>query len=390
MPPESTSTITASGVRNEEPELIHRPTSKKDGKASSKPTKELDPRLYDIHSDYVPPIEIVWRNVALFVYLHTAAAIGLYFLFTGQVQWRTVLWTCTWHLFGALGITAGAHRLYAHKSYKAKLPLRIIMTFMQTVSFQNSIWEWARDHRVHHKYSETHADPHNAKRGFFFAHMGWLMCKKHPMVREKGKLLDVSDLEADPLIMWQKKYYLPIVLVVSFFIPALGPWFFWGESFVVAWCFAAQLRYCFNLHCTWLVNSAAHMWGNRPYDQTISPAENKTVAIWAFGEGWHNYHHTFPWDYKTSELGNYEFNFTTAFIDFFAWLGWAHDLKTVSHKVIEDRCKRTGDGSHLIFKALENHHHEEDAPWGWGDKDIPKERIEVTQSIYSEGENKKD
>lgn len=76
---------------------------------------------------------------------------------------------------------------------------------MQTVAFQNSIHEWSRDHRVHHKYSETHADPHNAKRGFFFAHMGWLLCRKHPALIQKGKGLDLSDLESDSVVMFQKK-----------------------------------------------------------------------------------------------------------------------------------------------------------------------------------------
>jgi len=201
-------------------------------------------------------------------------------------------------------------------------------------------------------------------------------------------------LEADPVIMFQKNYYTPLVLFFSFLVPALGPWYLWGENFIVSWCFAAQLRYCFNLHSTWLVNSAAHMWGNRPYDKNINPAENKTVAFWAFGEGWHNYHHTFPWDYKTAEMGNYELNLTAAFIDFFAWIGWAYDLKTVSHKVIEDRVGRTGDGTHLVFKhasevrshSHDHHHHSKDTlpPAYWGDADIPKEDMESTQILFPE------
>lgn len=77
----------------------------------------------------------------------------------------------------------------------------------------------------------------------------------------------------------------------------------------------------------------------------------------AFGEGWHNYHHVFPWDYKTAELGTYTANTTTAFIDFFAKIGWAYDLKTVSTDTIQKRTKRTGDGSHSV--------------WGWDDKDLP-------------------
>lgn len=78
-------------------------------------------------------------------------------------------------------------------------------------------------------------------------------------------------------------------------IPTIVPWLFWGESLHNAFFFAAMFRYCATLHCTWLVNSAAHLWGSKPYDKRINPAENRTVSWWAFGEGFHNYHHVFPW-----------------------------------------------------------------------------------------------
>ena len=73
------------------------------------------------------------------------------------------------------------------------------------ISSQNSIFHWVRDHRVHHKFSETDADPHNAKRGFFNAHVGWLMLKKHPEVLRRGKQVDMSDVLADPVVQFQEK-----------------------------------------------------------------------------------------------------------------------------------------------------------------------------------------
>lgn len=107
---------------------------------------------------------------------------------------------------GAVGVTAGSHRLWAHSAYKARWPLRCILMVMQTIAFQNSVWEWVRDHRVHHKYTDTNADPHNYSRGFFFAHMGWLMVRKHPLVKEKGAGIDITDIESDPVCVFQKKY----------------------------------------------------------------------------------------------------------------------------------------------------------------------------------------
>jgi fatty-acid desaturase len=107
--------------------------------------------------------------------------------------------------FGGLGITAGAHRLWAHRTYKAKLPLRILLMLAQTFALQNDIHEWVRDHRVHHKFTDTDADPHNSTRGFFFSHMGWLMVKKHKDVFIKGKTVDMSDVASDPVVRFQRK-----------------------------------------------------------------------------------------------------------------------------------------------------------------------------------------
>lgn len=106
---------------------------------------------------------------------------------------------------GSFGISSGSHRLWAHKTYKANLPMRIMLLFFQTVALQNSVIEWVRDHRVHHKFSDTDADPHNSRRGFFFSHMGWLMCKKHPDVSKHGSKIDMSDLTSDPMLSWQHK-----------------------------------------------------------------------------------------------------------------------------------------------------------------------------------------
>lgn len=104
-----------------------------------------------------------------------------------------------------LGITAGAHRLWAHRTYKAKMPLQIILIIFNSVAFQNSAMHWVRDHRLHHKYSDTEADPHNATRGFFFSHMGWLLVKKNEEVRRCGKLLDMSDIYNNPVLRFQKR-----------------------------------------------------------------------------------------------------------------------------------------------------------------------------------------
>ncbi|KAL6475725.1 hypothetical protein MHYP_G00167650 [Metynnis hypsauchen] len=259
-----------------------------------------------------PPMVIVWRNVVLMSLLHLGAVYGL-FLIPSALPF-TLLWALLCFLFSALGITAGAHRLWSHRSYKASLPLRIFLTFGNSMAFQNDIYEWARDHRVHHKYSETDADPHNAVRGFFFSHIGWLLVRKHPDVIEKGGKLELSDLKADKVVMFQRRFYKQSVLLMCFVVPTVVPWLLWNESLWIGFFIAALMRYTLGLNATWLVNSAAHMWGNRPYDVNINPRENRFVTFSAIGEGFHNYHHTFPYDYSTSEYG-WKLNLTTCFID---------------------------------------------------------------------------
>jgi len=132
-------------------------------------------------------------------------------------------------------------------------------------------------------------------------------------------------------------------------MPTLVPTLLWGETAWNAFFVCAMFRYCFTLNMTWLVNSAAHMWGQRPYDEHINPSENYVTVFGAIGEGFHNYHHTFPWDYSTSELG-WKFNLTTIFINAFARIGWAYDLKTVTPQMIKQRKHRTGHhGDHGLF-----------------------------------------
>ncbi|KAI4459857.1 acyl-coa desaturase [Holotrichia oblita] len=177
----------------------------------------------------------------------------------------------------------------------AQLFIHIGCAYGLYLCFYSRFYTSLFDHRVHHKYTESDADPHNAKRGFWFSHVGWLILTPHPDVVAKRIAVDMSDLEADPIVMWQK--------------------------------------------------NVAHLWGQKPYDRYINSVENLAVSVAALGEGWHNFHHVFPWDYKTGEFGT-RCNLSTQFIDFFAWLGWAYDLKSATPEVIHNRVKRCGDGTH--------------------------------------------
>ncbi|XP_063832578.1 acyl-CoA Delta(11) desaturase-like [Ostrinia nubilalis] len=287
---------------------------------------------------------VIWFTIVL-VYLHLSALYGLYLCLT-TVKWLTIGFDLLVYHLSAIGVTAGAHRLWSHRSYKAKFPLQVILMMFYSMSLQNTIINWARDHRVHHKCSDTDGDPHNANRGFFFSHIGWLVTKKSDEVKKQGNSMDMSDLYTNPVLCFQKKYALPLFGIFWFIIPTFTPMYFWGETLNNAWHMNI-LRYLTVMHVTLCVNSVAHKWGYKPYDKNILPSQNILLNTFAIGEGFHNYHHVFPWDYQAAEFGNKKLSLTTWFIDFFAKIGWAYDMKTASEEVVRNRAERTGDGTDL-------------------------------------------
>lgn len=266
-----------------------------------------------------------WPMIIYISLAHVAAVIGLFTI--PKCHPLTLLWAFILWPISGVGITGGVHRLWAHRSYKASFPLRVYLMLANSIANQGSIWHWSRDHRVHHKYSETDADPHNATRGFFFAHMGWLFVRKHKDVIEAGKKLNFDDLAEDPVVMFQKKLDPWFALFMCFVFPALVC-MLWGDNFWNGYWVAGALRYIYVLHVTWLVNSAAHFFGDHPYDPTSWPAENPIVSFLAVGEGWHNWHHKYPFDYAASEFGvDKQYNPTKLFIDICCMMGLASDRK---------------------------------------------------------------
>lgn len=288
--------------------------------------------------------QVVWINVIYYTILHLLAVWGLYSVFfTAHIA--TSLSALFYYILGGIGVTAGCHRLWSHRTYRATWQLRTLLMLMFTMAGQNDIYEWSRDHRLHHRKSETEADPHNAKRGFFFAHMGWLLVRKQKSVLREGRKISMVDIEADPVVRFNRRFYLPLMLMMNIVLPMWTARFGWNENLLASFLVCGVLKYVVTLHATWLVNSLAHISGNKPYDRDISPAENRSVALFAVGEGWHNYHHVFPWDYKAAELPGGPLNITTLFIDFFALIGWVYDRKTVSEEVIDRKSAKSGDGT---------------------------------------------
>ena len=242
---------------------------------------------------------------------------------------------CTWIDFAlsivayqicGWGVTVGMHRLWSHRSYKAKLPTRIVLMLLASMSNQGSIYHWCRDHRVHHKFSDTVADPHDINRGFFYAHIGWLMLKKDKPVKDAGKQLDCTDLLNDWTVALNHKLNPIWDQFWCFIFPGFfGMWYY--NSFFKGFLIFGALRWVMETHATWCVNSIAHTFGYRPY-KDINPCESLITSLLANGEGWHNWHHAFPFDYATSEDGIFlQWNHSKFLIDCLSIIGQTYDHK---------------------------------------------------------------
>ena len=219
-------------------------------------------------------------------------------------------------------------------SYQAALPARVILMLTNTVANQSSILHWSREHRVHHLYADSAADPYDISRGFFYAHMGWVFSPRTDAFAAAAKLVDCSDLEADPVVMFQDRHYGWLSLLCCFALPALAGaaadgWT--GRGLWLGFAALGCLRWVITLHVTWLVNSLAHWHGYRPYNDKIEARETGVVSLFSGGEGWHNYHHAHPYDYSAAETEAtdvfWRWNLAKFWIDLFAAVGWVSGRK---------------------------------------------------------------
>jgi stearoyl-CoA desaturase (Delta-9 desaturase) len=234
------------------------------------------------------------------------------------------IWFFVFLYASGLSITGGYHRLWAHRAYEARLPLRLFYMLFGAQALQNSILVWASMHRVHHKnVDDEHEDPYSIKRGFWYAHMGWML-RDEPC--HTLDLSNVKDLQRDPVVRFQHEHYLGISLFMNIGLPLLVGWASgdpWGVLLV-----AGLLRLVVNHHFTFFINSLAHMWGRRPYTEENSARDNDLIALFTYGEGYHNYHHLFSWDYRNG-IRWWHIDLTKWWIALWSWFGLAHGLRRV-------------------------------------------------------------
>lgn len=245
-------------------------------------------------------------------------------LHTGTIVSSIVLLWLT-----GLSITAGYHRYYAHRSYKTHPVIEAILLFFGTMAIQASALRWSFEHRLHHAFVDTEKDPYCIKKGFWYAHFLWMLEKLQPIDPKV-----VPDLMNNKMVVFQHKYYkflMVITNIIAFL--AVGAIFqdYWGAFFLALW-----LRIFVLQHFTWFINSLAHTWGSRQFSMEQTAVDNYFIALVTFGEGYHNFHHTFANDYRNG-IRWYHFDPTKWLIWTLSKVGLAHNLKRTDPLVIKKR-----------------------------------------------------
>jgi stearoyl-CoA desaturase (delta-9 desaturase) len=230
-----------------------------------------------------------------------------------------------------MSITAGYHRLWAHKAYAANPVIRVLLAIGGAMALQNSILHWASDHRVHHRHVDNNdKDPYSAKMGFWYSHIGWML--REYQASRYSDYDNCKDLQKDKVVMWQHNHYLPIMLIANFSIPMFIGWLngdVWG-MLVIAGVFRLVIVH----HITFFINSLAHIWGNQPYTDKNTARDNGILAFFTFGEGYHNYHHIFEYDYRNG-IKWWQFDPTKWLIRGLSFVGLTSQLRRCPEQRIE-------------------------------------------------------
>ncbi len=255
-----------------------------------------------------------WDIMLGIMVIHLGALLAP-FTFTWSAFWVFV--ALQW-VTGGLGITLCFHRLLTHRSFRLPKWVEYPLALCGTLALQGGPIKWVATHRVHHAFSDRPQDPHSPNRGFWWSHMLWLFAQDEVLDRPTGYWYFAPDLAQDRVYRFLNKTHVWHNVLLGLILFALGGW-----PFVVWGIF---VRLVFVYHSTWLVNSAAHIWGYQSFDTGEMSRNNWWVALLTYGEGWHNNHHAYP-NSAAHGLRWWELDLTYLTIRLLALVGLARDIR---------------------------------------------------------------
>ena len=275
---------------------------------------------------------LIITNILVFVITGLIAFVGVpYWAMTQGFDTTEIVTTLVLFYATGMSITAGYHRLWSHKTYDAHPVVKVVLAIGGAMALQNSILHWSSDHRVHHRpVDEDDKDPYSAGKGLWFSHIGWML--REYQSHRYDDYSNCKDLQKDKVVMWQHNHYLPIVLIANFGLTGFLGWLN-GDIFSMI-LLAGVFRLVAVHHVTFFINSLAHYWGSQPYTDTNSARDNGILAFFTFGEGYHNFHHIFEYDYRNG-IRWYQFDPTKWLIKGLSFVGLTKNLRTCPEERIE-------------------------------------------------------
>jgi len=266
---------------------------------------------------------LLWANVLMFVLTLAVSVIVVpWYGFTEGYSVAAWVWFAVLLYANGLAITGGYHRLWSHRTYDAHWSLRLIYMILGAMALQNSVLVWASGHRNHHQFvDDNDRDPYSAGRGLWFSHIGWML-RRYPS--GDTDLNNVRDLQRDPLVAFQHRYYYVLAIGLNVLVP-LGLGWLHGDLWGV-FLLAGVLRLVVSHHFTFLINSLAHAWGRQPYSDEHSARDNGWLAVLTYGEGYHNFHHQFAHDYRNG-IRWWHWDPSKWIISALSWIGVTRRLK---------------------------------------------------------------
>jgi stearoyl-CoA desaturase (delta-9 desaturase) len=256
----------------------------------------------------------LWNSIPFFA-IHALAIVAPFFV---AFSWKLVALAVLVYYARMAGTTIGYHRYASHRGFKTSRAFQFVLAFWAQTSAQKGMLWWAAHHRQHHKYSDQPEDVHSPQRGFFWSHVGWILCQRYAATG------DIKDLSRYPELRFLNRFHLipPVALAVTLFFIGGWSWLVWGffVSTVLLW------------HGTFVVNSLNHVWGSQRYATTDTSRNNAVLALLTMGEGWHNNHHHYM---SSANQGFFWWEIDASYylIRLFQALGLVWDVRTPPEKV---------------------------------------------------------
>ncbi len=296
--------------------------------------------------------KICWPVLLYLLGYHAFLAVALpIYLINHSPSWGIIGWTLGLTFISGLAITAGYHRLFSHSAYKAHPIVEAVLVFFGSLATQGSVLRWANDHRLHHAFVDTDKDPYSVKKGLFHAHMLWMFFRSDAIDPKV-----VADLKRSKLLVFQDKHYVFCMLSSNILAFLFAGW--WLGDYLGAFLFVWWVRMFLLHHTTWCINSLAHYCGTQFYSKEHSAVDNYLISLLTYGEGYHNYHHTFAQDYRNG-INWYHFDPAKWLIWTLHKLGLATGLKRVNNERIV-RQMLLSHRDHILSKVKASFHAQKD------------------------------